>query len=275
MLFYFLKLSLPLFFFFLSGPYVHAGFEQNVSDTELTKHGLEIYKNRCQGCHGEKGDGLGPASVFLDPRPRDFTKGVFKFTSTPNGSLPSDQDLMRTLAQGVLGTSMPSFLELPEMSRFALILYIKSFSDVWKKTGTKMAAIHGSPFPMEEFQSSDKFLEKAKLGRKSFIENCVVCHGAEGKGNGEGAEGLVDEWQNVIRPADLTKPFIKSGKSVRDIYRVLLSGVGGTPMPSFKDVIPDNELWDVAAYILYLRGEGAGLYGGEVPIPKITKEELP
>lgn len=272
---FFFVLLLGLLTFTLFPSPCQANFEQSVSDTEMVKHGQEVYSLRCQGCHGEKGNGEGPAAAFLDPRPRDFTKGIFKFTSTPNGSLPTDQDLMKTLNQGVLGTSMPSFAELPEVTRFALVLYIKTFSESWKKPELKKAVLQGDPFPREDFLSHRKFLERAEEGRKIFAENCVVCHGLGGQGDGEGAADLADDWGMTIRPANLTLPFIKSGKSVRDIYGVLLSGVSGTPMPPFKDAIKDQDLWNVAAFVLYLRGEKAGLYDEPSPIPALTQKDLP
>lgn len=250
-------------------------FRQSVSDQEVIRHGLEVYENRCIGCHGVKGDGKGDAAKFLDPKPRDFTKGVYKFKSTPNEALPNDQDLMRTLTYGVPGTSMPSFSLLPEISKYAVIQYIKSFSDAWNDNENKMAKIQGRPYPVDDFRSHKKFIVRAKKGRTLYIENCLVCHGLKGHGDGEGAEGLSDDWDNPIRPANLTKPYIKSGRSVQDIYRVLLTGVAGTPMPSFKDSISDEELWDMAAFVLYLRGKKAGIYDElkEELIKPITKEE--
>ena len=82
---------------------------QSLSNQEYLKYGKQLYSQSCIGCHGEKGDGNGPASTFLNPKPRDFTKGLFKLSSAPLGSLPTDQDLMRTISQGVNGTAMPRF----------------------------------------------------------------------------------------------------------------------------------------------------------------------
>ena len=251
-----------------------ASFEQSISNQEVLKHGRDVYKKRCVGCHGVKGNGKGTATMFLDPKPRDFTSGVFKFKSTPNEALPTDEDMMRILSQGVLGTSMPSFKLLPEVSKYAVIQYIKTFSSAWQKKENILPQIRGNPFPIDDFRNYKKFIVRSKRGRKLFLENCVVCHGRQGRGDGEGAEGLVDDWENPIRPGDLTMPYIKSGKSVRDIHRVLLTGMAGTPMPSFEGALTNGQLWDVTAYVLYLRGLEAGLYGDTTPIPEIKKAEV-
>ena len=53
------------------------------------------------------GDGAGPAAAVLDPYPRDFRNGLFKYTSTAGGAKPLREDLLRTLQQGIPGTAMP------------------------------------------------------------------------------------------------------------------------------------------------------------------------
>ncbi len=253
----------------LGGP-----FQQSISDQETLKHGREVYKNRCMGCHGSRGDGQGIAAEFLDPKPRDFTSGIFKFKSTPNEALPTDEDMMRVLSQGVLGTSMPSFKLLPEVSKYAVLQYIKTFSKVWSNKKNVMARIQGAPFPLDDFRIHKKFILRAKKGKTLFLDNCVTCHGRQGRGDGEGGSELVDDWENPIKPANLTKKFIKSGKSVQDIYRALLTGMAGTPMPSFKEALTDRELWDVTAYVLYLRGLKANIYGDSPPIREIDQKEM-
>src|SRR5690606_33485570 len=88
------------------------------------QHGAEVYAQRCQACHGVTGDGNGPAAEYLVPRPRDYRRGIFKFTSTPYGSRPRREDLMRTIDRGVTGTSMPSFRLLPKKDREAVLDYV-------------------------------------------------------------------------------------------------------------------------------------------------------
>jgi cytochrome c oxidase cbb3-type subunit 2 len=255
---------------FASSPFI-----QSIADQELFLHGKAAYEKRCAGCHGANGDGKGETANMLDPKPRDFTKGIFKFRSSPLGTLPSDQDLMMTLSKGILGTSMPSFSDVPERERYAIVHYIKSFSPLWKEPTAFASAVTGAPFPQEDFQKATLFLKRAEKGRVLFIEACVTCHGQNGQGDGAGGVDLVTEWNESIKPANLTKPYIKSGSSVRDIYLRLLTGVGGTPMPAFKDAYTDDQLWDLAAWILYLRGVYQGSYDlQKLPLPLIQNHEI-
>ncbi len=83
-----------------------------------------LYREHCILCHGIAGNGLGATSRLLNPYPRDFRLGKFKFKSTPAGSRPTRDDLARTLSDGIPGTSMPAFRLLAEDDQQALIDYI-------------------------------------------------------------------------------------------------------------------------------------------------------
>jgi mono/diheme cytochrome c family protein len=96
------------------------------SDEQGGKHGL--YRRHCAHCHGISGDGLGPTAAILDPYPRDYRSGVFKFKSTYTAAQPTDDDLRRILHDGIPGTAMPSFALLPPDEREALVEYVKYLS---------------------------------------------------------------------------------------------------------------------------------------------------
>lgn len=87
-----------------------------------------LFREHCVHCHGISGDGQGPTAVFLNPYPRDFRRGLFKFKSTPAAEPPTDEDLHRTLVQGIPGTAMPSFRLLSEEERDALVHYVRYLS---------------------------------------------------------------------------------------------------------------------------------------------------
>ena len=70
-------------------------------------HGL--YRRHCLHCHGVSGAGDGPTARSSIPRPRDYRKGLFKFTSTRTGAKPTRDDLRKTIRNGLHGTSMPAF----------------------------------------------------------------------------------------------------------------------------------------------------------------------
>jgi cytochrome c oxidase cbb3-type subunit 2 len=255
-----LFLFLPILTFTLyASPFV-----QSVAKQEIEHYGKLGYERRCAGCHGISGNGNGPAVQFLTPKPRDFTSGVFKFRSSALGTLPSDDDLMRTLSHGIPNSSMPEFSGMNERERFSIIQYIKTFSKTWEDETLLSPPVTGTPYVAADFKDYKIFIQKAAKGQKIYQEACITCHGLEGRGDGEGAEGLTDDWNNPIKPANLRLKTIKRGKTVNDIYTTLLAGVNGTPMPSFKDVYSDDDLWDVAAYVLYFRGRENGIYDRDI-----------
>jgi len=96
------------------------------SDEKGTTVGL--YRKHCVHCHGITGDGRGPTARFLNPYPRDYRLGVYKFKSTFNPAKPTDDDLHRVLVNGVPGTAMPSFALLPGSEVEALLEYVKYLS---------------------------------------------------------------------------------------------------------------------------------------------------
>jgi mono/diheme cytochrome c family protein len=94
------------------------------------KHGKVqgLYREHCVHCHGITGDGQGPTAAFLNPYPRDYRSGKYKFKSTPVGSRPTHEDLRKTLIEGIPGTAMPSFKLLPADELDALVHYVKYLS---------------------------------------------------------------------------------------------------------------------------------------------------
>ena len=96
------------------------------SDQEGIAHGL--YREHCVHCHGISGDGNGPTAAFLNPYPRDYRLGLYKFKSSKKGEKPTQEDLQRIVHNGIPGTAMPSFALLPEIEVNALIDYVKYLS---------------------------------------------------------------------------------------------------------------------------------------------------
>ena len=95
-------------------------------DAAGNQHGL--YRLHCAHCHGVTGGGDGPTAAFLNPYPRDYRQGVFKFKSTFGAAKPLHKDLKRVLLDGVPGTSMPSFRLLPDNELEALLEYVRYLS---------------------------------------------------------------------------------------------------------------------------------------------------
>jgi cytochrome c oxidase cbb3-type subunit I/II len=212
---------------------------------DLLALGRQVYESRCVGCHGVKGDGNGPAATFLFPRPRDFTLGVFKFRTTPSGSLPTDGDLYRTVTRGVRWTAMPTWHELPDKERLAVIPYIKTFSSRWKEEKPEPALAIGDP-PRATAELTARGKELYRTAK------CFQCHGDTGKGDGVSAPDLKDDFDFPIRPTDFTRGQFKGGSDVRDIFRTMSLGLDGTPMPSYADSMNEEERWAISYYVLSL-----------------------
>lgn len=96
------------------------------SDENGRPHGL--YREHCAHCHGITGDGAGPTAIFLNPYPRDYRPGKYKFKSTPVGAKPTHEDLTKIVFDGIPGTAMPSFKLLPSDELDALVHYVKYLS---------------------------------------------------------------------------------------------------------------------------------------------------
>jgi mono/diheme cytochrome c family protein len=96
------------------------------TDQEGRPQGL--YREHCVHCHGISGDGAGPTAGFLNPYPRDYRLGLYKFKSTKKGDKPTHDDLKRIVHKGIPGTAMPSFALLPEVEVDALVDYVKYLS---------------------------------------------------------------------------------------------------------------------------------------------------
>jgi cytochrome c oxidase cbb3-type subunit 2 len=219
------------------------------------------------GCHGVKGDGNGPAATFLDPRPRDFTLGAFKFRSTPSGSLPTDGDLYRTLSRGVRWTAMPTWHEIPEKDRIAVIAFIKTLSPRWKEERPEPPIIIGDP-P----KATAAVLAR---GKDLYVKaKCWECHGDGGKGDGPSAEQLQDDLGFKIRPADFTRGQFKTGGDVRDIFRTMTTGLDGTPMPSFADSMGEEERWAISYFVLSFSAFNDPLTGRKLELDPQTKSQL-
>ncbi len=212
------------------------------------ERGRAVYDKWCAECHGDDGDGAGAAAPFMLPRPRDFTRALYQIRTTASGEIPTDDDIMRVMDDGMPGTAMPGWKDdLSDQERRDVVAYIKSFSRFFRGAAPEAVAFGRQP------GMSDAGLTE---GRRLYEElECFKCHGDQGRGDGTSAPTLKDDWDFPIRAADLTKSWsFNGGSSVEDIYRRMRTGLDGTPMPSFSDVIDadiitDEQLWRLAQYV--------------------------
>ncbi len=235
-----------------------SSLSQTLSNQQMIQSGRILFTRHCSGCHGNAADGQGPASQMLNPKPRNLVTGSFKFRSTPTGTLPTHEDLIRTIDQGIVGSSMPSFRLLSHSEKLSLAMFIKSLRADWKESEGSSISIPDPP--KDIFGTKSTLLASAFHGRKLFIEACQTCHGDKGLGDGPSVDGMVDSENRSIRPANLTKKIIKSGPSAKDVFKAISTGLDGTPMPSFADTYSEAQRWNLVAYVFYLRGIGSGTY---------------
>ena len=205
------------------------------------------YRRYCLVCHGAMGDGNGESAQWLDPKPRDFTLGVFKCRSTPTGTLPTDQDLYDTIARGLDRSNMPPWNTFTKQQRADLVAWIKHYSPRWQ-TEKPSEAIK---IPAEPEITA----ERVKAGQEVFNRvQCWKCHGVEGKANGPSASTLQDDLSRPILPYNFAEGGrFKCGTSDADLYRIFMTGLDGTPMPSFADNIKPEEAWDLVFYLRSLQ----------------------
>ena len=197
---------------------------------EASEKGKAVYEQRCAHCHGTEGRGDGSAAENLLPKPRDFTRGLYKIRSTESGQLPMDQDLFNIITIGMPGSSMPGWeTALSAGDRWEVVAYIKTFNDGFKESETPPWEI--------SLEGKISYAEQSvETGKGLYTElGCVECHGNVGRGDGTSAPTLTDEWGFRTWPANLTQGWnFRGGADTEDIFKRFIGGIAGSPMPAFE-----------------------------------------
>src|SRR5262245_5416426 len=232
--------------------WVYAGLFVTIAAFSLTRarvdaqpRGKAVYDKYCTECHGREGKGDGPSAFYVAPRPRDFSTGRYKIRSTETGSVPTDEDLVRSVRQGLYGTAMPGWDRiLSDADIQDVVAYIKSLSPQFATPPRPVALGEGTPSSPESIGRGQQAYEKLQCGK---------CHGTDGRGTGAVTTEFQDDWNQPLPAADLTQPWtFRGGATSRDIYLRFRTGMAGTPMPSFAEAATDTEMWDLANYIVSL-----------------------
>ncbi len=260
-------------------------------DKDTLAEGSRLYRIHCLQCHGLTGDGRGPTSKWVNPHPRDYRIGIFKFQSVDQGSgralPPRREDLHRTLRQGIEGTSMPSFNVLPNEELDVLVSYVihlsirgqaeneamKRLARGQDKTpaqirkfleGRGLVSISGIVAAWEEAQgkpiqvaepktlSAEEMGESVRRGHTLFLANCANCHTDYGRQ----AKFKIDEWGTLVRPPNLTQAVYRGGRRPLDIYWRVHSGINGAGMNRFGETFPPEQIWDVVHFVRALPYRG-------------------
>jgi len=221
-------------------------------DFNLYMEGKYVFERNCIVCHGARGDGKGEMGIMLQPRPRSFREGMFKFRSTPMGALPTEADLTRTIRGGLSGTGMGMFTHLTDNEVRAVIEYVKSFSRRWRKPGNYADPLN-LPLPPAWLNDDVQQAKHAAAGKALFTANCAACHGPNADGKGPVVGDLKDIWEQLAKPSDLRKPHLRCGDAPADMYRVLATGLNGTAMLSFEATLTPEQRWEIIAYVFSLK----------------------
>ncbi|MDH5752637.1 MAG: c-type cytochrome, partial [Deltaproteobacteria bacterium] len=214
--------------------------------------GRKIYDDMCSQCHGGMGDAKSHGFEAMYPRPRDFTSGMFKFRRTGSGEYPLEKDLVQMITNGMPGTAMPPWGHVLKPDEIRLVAqYIQKF--------------YASPDdePLEEkkiTKAPQATPELIRQGRQVFEKlECFRCHGQEGRGDGYNSMVLREDWnQEPIYPRNLTAGWLfRGGREPEDIYRTVLFGLNGTPMPAHSEeaaLKEEQARWALAHYIRSISG---------------------
>jgi mono/diheme cytochrome c family protein len=226
--------------------------------------GQELYGWYCAACHGEKGDGNGPAARFLYPKPRNFREGQFRLVTTAN-HVPTDDDLMRVVARGMPGSAMFPMGHLAEGARKELVAHVRLLvRSGLEERLRREAKEFGEEVVPEELTKTidtrtrpgaaldvprdlpDPSPQSVAGGRALYLKQCATCHGETGKG--DGVQEQRDEAGVPIRPRDFTRGVFKGGRDREQLYARIVLGVPGTPMPASSNLKP-GEIGDLINYI--------------------------
>lgn len=223
------------------------GFAQDLGSDAQREAGRVVYEHYCSQCHGENGDGAGVAKAVFWPTPRDFTRATFKIRTTLSGELPTDDDLKSIIRRGMPYTGMPAWPNLSEDELQNVVYYLKTFSE-------DFADPDFVPTPITIPKAPGSNEESILRGREVYEENkCADCHGEYGRGDGKSSPTLKNDWNEPIKPADLTKRWtFRGGATKADIYRTFTTGLNGTPMPSYADLIAEEDRWHLVNYVYSL-----------------------
>lgn len=210
----------------------------------------DLYKELCQRCHGDKGDGHGQIAIYLDPYPRDFTKAGFMNSKTP-------ERLLASIKNGVPGTSMPAWGKVLKEEQMQALL------DHLQKNYTKEARRPLKERKVPEQNPVAMNAESVSRGEKMFVQRCGGCHGRKADGKGPNSLDILP------RPRNLQNTAFVEAVTDRRFFESILYGVQGTAMPAWIDYGLTNQ--DVGDLVNFIRKTNQKT----VPNKAVAQQQLP
>ncbi|GIL15368.1 MAG: hypothetical protein BroJett039_05410 [Chloroflexota bacterium] len=219
--------------------------------------GQKVYVTYCAYCHGPDGKGNGMAAPSMIPRPRDFTLGLYAYKSTGAGQPPTDDDLKRTVREGLRASAMPYWSDILSAEEIdAVVQYIKNFSP-------HTFATTAPPLPIPARVEANG--ESIARGQQLYQEQqCDGCHGDDGRAMVK----MPDKKGNPVIARDLTAPWtFRGGSEPHEIWLRLTHGGAPGPMPAYAEKLSDTQRWDVVNYVLSLARIAPWDAGGKLAGP--------
>ncbi len=226
---------------------------------DLLEKGKKVYFKRCVWCHGVEGGGDGPSADRLFTRPRNFIQGTFKIRTTDSGQLPKDEDLFKTVKNGLPGSAMPAWGEfLKEDEIKAVIQFVKTLVQDRDFNDAEDEEVELMEFGSNPWGTTGPYhlgvpQEAIDAGKEIFTANkCFECHGGEGRGDGNPT--MKDDWGFPIVAADWSQCWNFRGSRRNhfdpfNVVRTVSTGLNGTPMPNFREKITVEDRWKLAAFV--------------------------
>jgi mono/diheme cytochrome c family protein len=200
----------------------------------------ETYRDYCQRCHGEKGDGHGKIAFYLDPYPRDLTKVGFMNSKSP-------ERLVHSIMTGVAGTSMPAWGKvMTEEQAKGMLDYVQA---TFVKEERHAVTAHKAPATNPVASSA----ESIARGEALFEKRCSGCHGKKADGKGPNSVDIQPHPRNLRNSW-----FVNSVDDAR-LFDSILYGVQGTAMPSWIDYgLTNDNVGDVINFIRSINQKSKG-----------------
>lgn len=262
-------------------------------DEESLAKGSSLYRQQCLHCHGLTGDGRGPTGPWVNPHPRDYRMGRFKFTSSKQDEgrrKPRKEDLVRTINEGIEGTSMPSFRlltadEIEALAAFVIHLSLRGELEYSVLVAAVKGELEGSgPAAIErgvsdyltvigQNWSGDQGAQNSMIQPEVFPQpNMTDAQRTESVKNGyrlfiqQGGAGCIschtdfgrqspykyDAWGTITKPIDLTTGIFRGGRRPIDLFWRVHSGINGSGMTAFGTQLSSKDIWDLVHFLQVL-----------------------